>query len=209
MTLEWDKGPPPAPEDVMAFADGELGPARQEEVAEWLLSRPEAQGQVEDYRRLSRLWQSAAPPEPSPDAWAVVLARIDNEVPHSAPAPAPRRRRATWTFPALAAAAVLGGVLLSRSLLGPRVAPTSRSTPVQQDEEPFTVDIAQAHEINIVGMDARDADALVGHPPLAGALEFAEPADVKLINAEPHGDDGWVPRMGGGDVPMVVAAPPQ
>jgi anti-sigma factor RsiW len=205
MTLEWDKGPPPTPEDLMAFADGELGPTRQEAVTEWLLGRPEAQGQIEEYRRLGQLWQSVRPPEPSPDAWAAALVRIEKELPPTTPLPSRWLRRPAWTFPALAAAAILGVVLLGRSL-GPLVPSTTSTNPALQDDEPFP--IALAHEINIVGMDAHDADSLVGHPPLSGSLEFAAPADVRLLNAQPHGDDGWVPRMGEGDVSLIVAAPP-
>jgi anti-sigma factor RsiW len=206
MTLEWDKGPSPAPEELMAFADGELSPARHEEVAKWLVGQPDAQGQIEDFRRLGQLWRNAQPPEPSPQAWAAALARIENALPPSMPRFRPRSRHPAWTFPVLAAAAVLGVVLLSRSL-APVGTPTNTNGPATADEEVFP--IVAAHEINIVGMDARDADALVGHPPLSGTLEFAAPADVRLLNAQPHGDDGRIPRMGDGDVPMIVAVPHQ
>jgi anti-sigma factor RsiW len=204
MTLEWDKGQPPAPEELMAFADGELGPARHEEVAKWLVGRPDAQGQVDEFRRLGQLWRNAQPPEPSPQAWAAALARIENALPPSTPLPRPRPRRPAWTFPALAAAAVLGVVLLSRSL-APVGTPTNNNGSSTADDEPYP--IVAANEINIVGMDAQDADALVGHPPLSGTLEFAAPADVRLLNAQPHRDDGRIPQMGDGDVPMIVAVP--
>jgi hypothetical protein len=205
MTLQWDKGPPPTPEDLMAFADAELGPARQEQVAEWLLGRPEAQGQVEEYRRLHALWQSAAPPEPSAAAWAAMLVRIENELPPSTPVPRRGLRRPAWTFTTVAAAAILGAVLLGRSFWPGGQTISDNSAPPPEDE---VFPIALAHEINIVGMDAHDADSLVGHPPLSGTLEFAAPADVRLLNAQPHGDEGWVPRKADGDVSLIVAAPP-
>ena len=75
MTHEWNEKPQPAPEDLMAFADGELSPAHQEEVQQWLAAHPEALSEVEEHRRLGRLWQSAAPPEPPPEVWAATLAR--------------------------------------------------------------------------------------------------------------------------------------
>jgi hypothetical protein len=73
------------------------------------------------------------------------------------------------------------------------------------DDEPFPV--AQAHEINIVHMDAEDADALVGHPPLSTNMVFASNTDVHLVNALPAGANGLVARLENGPVPLIVTGP--
>jgi hypothetical protein len=193
MTDAWNPGPKPAPEDLMAFADGELDAARREEVAAWLAAHPEGQAEVEDFHRLAGAWQRVTPAEPSAEQWAATLARVEARVAPAGPRPAGYQRRPVWTFAGLAAAAVLGVVMLSRFL--------GSGT----EDEPFPV--AEAHEINIVHMDARDADALVGHPPLLGNMVFADNNDVHLVSAVPHGGDGRVARMEQGPVPMIVVGP--
>jgi hypothetical protein len=203
MMHELNEGPHPDPEELMAFADGELAAARQEEVAEWLAAHPEEHVQIDEFHRLTRIWQLTTPPEPAPEAWAGTLVRIESAVSIRNPLQAGGRfRRPVWTFSGLvAAAAVLGVVVLGRSL-GP--VPTSTTGESPQDEEAYPV--ASAHEVNIVRMDARDADALVGHPPLSDSLIFAAAGDVRLLNAQPH-FNGRVARMGDGSVPMIVTEP--
>jgi hypothetical protein len=192
----------PSHEELMAFADGELGPARRDEVAAWLEHHPEGRAEVEEFHRLTGLWHKHIPPEPAPAAWASVLARIETARPLRPPVPL-RRTRPAWAYSGLAAAAVLGVVLLGRNLwVG-----TPSSAPAD-DDEPFPV--AHASEINIVSMDlkeAQDADALVGHPPVLANLEFAGRDDVQLLDAAWH--DGRKAEMRDeGEVPMVVASAP-
>ncbi len=193
MTTAWNRPPDgPSHEELMAFADGELEPARREEVAAWLEHHPEDRAEVEEFHRLSALWQRYAPPEPSPAAWASALARIETARPFRQPVPEWRVRRPAWAFAAFAAAALLV-VMLGRSL----------SPEAPDDEEPFPV--ATASEVNIVSMDAHDADALVGHPPVLANLEFAGHEDVRLLNAAWH--DGRQPQLRQeGTVPLIVAS---
>jgi anti-sigma factor RsiW len=203
MTHAFHPGPKPAAEELMAYADGELDGRRREQVAQWIAGNPEAEAEVEDLRRLSRAWQLALPPEPTAQAWDAALVRIETSVPAGRPQRPALARRSTWTYSGLAAAAVIGLVLLSRSL-GPTPSPGPAGL-LADDDEPFPV--AQAHEINIVRMDARDADALVGHPPLSGNLVFADNDDVHLVHVRPLGSNGRMARMEAGSVPMIVAGP--
>jgi anti-sigma factor RsiW len=188
----------------MAFADGELQAGRHEQIAQWLASHPDGQTEIEDFRRLGRIWQQGAPEEPAPLTWATTLARIETHLPTPQPVPlATAARRHLWTYGGLAAAAVLGLVLLGRSFSPVGTTPTAAV--VAGDDEPFPV--AQAHEINIVRMEARDADALVGHPPLTGNLIFAGNSDVHLVNVRPLGAHGRTARMEAGQFPMIVVGP--
>src|SRR5436309_2861754 len=104
MAHEWDssdRGPSPA--QLMAYADGELEPGEREHVVAWLADHPAAAAEVETLRRLERLWQAAAPPEPAPEAWARALARIAT----SLPGPVPVRPRVAFR-PLLWASGVAG-----------------------------------------------------------------------------------------------------
>jgi anti-sigma factor RsiW len=193
----------PSQEELMAFADGELEPVRRDEVAAWLEHHPEGRVEVEEFRRLIGLWQRHVPPEPAPAAWASVLARIETSRPLRPAVPA-RRAYPAWAYSSLAAAAILGIVMLGRTWwIAPPVVPPPEEPAV---EEPFPV--ALASEVNIVSMDlkeARDADALVGHPPVLSNLEFAGRDDVQLLDAAWH--EGRIAQMRDeGEVPMVVAS---
>jgi anti-sigma factor RsiW len=196
MTIAWNRPPDgPTHEELMAFADGELEPARRDEVAAWLEHHPEDRAEVEEFFRLNDLWKRFAPPDPSPAAWASVLARIETARPFRPQVPEWWADRRAWTFAGLAAA-VLGAVMLGRSLWT-----DAPETPA--DEEPFPV--ALAGEVNIVSMDAHDADTLVGHPPVMANMEFAGPQDVQLLNAAWH--EGWKAQLRQeGEVPMIVAS---
>ena len=78
-----------------------------------------------------------------------------------------------------AAAAILGAVLLVRS--GWMTAPRPPSQPAEEEAYP----VAEASDVTIISMDARDVAALVvGEPPVAGELIFAQPADVRVIKCD-------------------------
>jgi anti-sigma factor RsiW len=194
MTNAWNQSPDgPSREELMAFADGELGPARRDEVAAWLEHHPEDRAEVEEHHRLDGLWKRLAPPEPSPVAWASVLARIENARPFRPRVSDRRARLRPWAFAGLAAAAV-AAVMVGRSLW---------TTGTADDEEPFPV--ALASEVVIVSMDAHDADSLVGHPPVMANMEFAGPSDVQLLEAAWH--EGRQARiLDEGAVSMIVAS---
>jgi anti-sigma factor RsiW len=74
----------PTPEQLAAFVDGEGSPAARRAVEDWLASHPEDLAFVESLRDLDQVWHDTAPPEPSEEVWAPVLARIEGGV--SAPA---------------------------------------------------------------------------------------------------------------------------
>jgi anti-sigma factor RsiW len=199
----------PSHEELMAFADGELQPARRDEVAAWLEHHPDGRAEVEEVQRLTALWRRHLPPEPAPAAWTAALARIETADPFRPPVSPWRGRRATWTYTGLAAAAVLGAVMLGRSLWvnpGGPLPEEGTSQPVAAAEEPFPV--ALASEITIVSMelkDARDVDSLVGHPPVLANMEVAGRDDVQLLDAAWH--DGRKAQMRDeGEVPMIVAS---
>jgi hypothetical protein len=177
-------------EELMAFADGELDAVRRAEVAQWLATHPDSQAEVDEHRRLAKVWQGTPPPEPSADAWAATLVRIESALPMQRRVPVRGWRRPLWALSGLAAAAVFGAVFL-----------WSGSS---KDEEEFPV--AGENEINIVSMDGKDADALVGHTPLWDMV-FATGADVRLVNAKPHGPNGRAAQLRPGDVPMIMTGP--
>jgi hypothetical protein len=202
----------PSQEELMAFADGELAPARRDEVAAWLEHHPDGRSEVEEFQRLTALWQRYLPPEPAPAAWESALVRIETAHPIRPPVSPRRARRAIWVSTGLAAAAVLGSVMLGRSLwVNPGGPPPEEgpNQPLVLAEEPFPV--AEASEITILSMelkDARDADSLVGHPPVLANMEFAGRDDVQLLDAAWH--DGRKAQMRDeGNVPMIVAAAPE
>jgi hypothetical protein len=186
----------------MAYADGELEPGEREHIEAWLADHPGAAAEVESLRRMDRLCQAAALPEPAPEAWARTLAGIET----SLPGPVTSRPRTTtrplvWASGVAVAAAVLLAVLLTR-LLGPGLPRPGDPGPVE--EEPFPV--ASAEDVNIIRMDAHDVGALVvGQPPVQeGPLEMASRNDVKVLNVEPAWPDGPVARFVQGDeIPMI------
>jgi anti-sigma factor RsiW len=203
MTHEWDRSEQgPSPARLMAYADNELEPGERARVEAWLLDHPEAAAELETLRRLERLWQAAAAPEPAPEAWAAVLARVEASLPRQVPARPRIASRLLWGASGVAAAAaVLGAVLLARSL-GPGLLPPTN--PAASAEEPFPV--ASAEDVTIISMDAHDLGALVvGQPPVQeGPLEMASRDDVKVLNVEPAWPDGPVARFVQGDeIPML------
>ena len=161
-------------------------------------NRPGADdGREADLLRLRSLLQAALPPEPDEAAWHAVLMRIhlslEGEV-------GGRSRRPLWGILGLTAAAILA-VFLARSLWTISVpAPTPRA------EEAFPV--AEADDVTIVSMDARDVAALVvGEPPVSGELVFVRPADIRVIRCERCPHSGRLARLEPGEeVPMFVSA---
>lgn len=202
----WNNGSEgPSPEEWTAYLDGELTPDERERFEAWLAERPEAAAEADGCRRLTRLWQSATPPEPSPAAWGATWGRIEGALPAPAPARGWGAGRPFRVFLGMAAAAaVLGGVLLARpfasgpgSLMGELDDALNQPLPV-----------ATAVEVNIISVGAGDADAVVAQPPVFGSFDVVSAEDVKLEEAEPALPGGKAPWMGGGPVPMIVAPAP-
>jgi hypothetical protein len=188
----------PSPEQLAAFADGELEAPCRDRVEAWLSRHPQRTAEVETLRRLMQLYHKTTPTDPSPRAWATTLAKVEAALPGAVARPAPRTSY-RWVAGLGIAAAVLGAVLLTRALRPP----ATEEPPDDQTDEPFPV--AMAHEINIIQMDATDADALaVGPPRFLGPFDFAKHADITLVKVEPSEPDGPLPWLEPGEVPMII-----
>ena len=86
----------PTPEQLAAYADGELAWADRAAVEAWLARDPAAAAEVESLRRFTQAWRDAAPSPPGPDAWSRVRSKIESGL-DAPPAPAADRR---WPRPA-------------------------------------------------------------------------------------------------------------
>ena len=195
----------PTPGQLAAHADGELGPADRARVEAWLRDHPDARAEVEAQRRLARLWQAGAPPEPGAAEWSGVLARVEAGLPAGPPAnPYPARpTRGGRHMPRLlvalagAAAGVLIAVALARLGL-PRPGPA--------------LPVAAPDDVEVLSIDGGDVGALVvGRPPVQGPLVLASAddvtvhdsgRDVDIVNPEPP-----PPNQPAGPMIMVPADP--
>jgi len=188
----------PTPEQLAAYADGELGPAERARVEAWLRDHPGARADVDAQRRLARLWQAGAPPEPAAADWSSALARVEADLTAGArPARPPARGRRSPRL--LAAAAAAAAVLLAVALA--RLALSRPALPV-----------ASPDEVEVQSIDASDVGALVvGGPPVKGPLVLASAdditvddtgRDVDIVNPEPP-----PPNQPAGPMIMVPAEP--
>jgi anti-sigma factor RsiW len=170
--------PDPSPEQLAAFFDGELDPAARTRVEAWLAGRPDAAAEIDGQRRAVRLWNDNPPPEPGPDDWAATLAGIQARLP--ARSRRPRALPRTLWLCAGLAAAVLVAALLTRLFMPAAPRPVDKHDPPVAKGPP---DAPAQEPILLVGQN-----------------------DVSIINMEPFWrDDGQVPHIGEGDVPMIVA----
>ena len=185
--------PGPSPERLAAYLDGQLGAADAARVAAWLADNPAAAEEMEGQRRLLRIWQAAPPPEPGPAAWDASLSRVAARLPTD---PRPWRvHRPLWIV-AGAAAAVFAAVLLARSFQG---GPGGADEPLP---------VAGPGDVTVLSIDARDAAGLVvAAPPVQEPIVLASQDDVSVMDVKAYrDDDGRVPHIGEGEVPMIVAA---
>jgi anti-sigma-K factor RskA len=206
MTREWTNGAgKPTPEQLAAYADGELDAASRRHCAAWLENHPEAAAEVETWRRLNRLWQASAPEEPGPAVWAATCDRIEKSLPSGPPVIVrPRRKLFLWASLLTAAAAAALTISLSARLF--HAVPGVLTDP---EEEPYPV--AEAHEVAIISMDVKDADALVvGETPIHGPLAFADFDDIILVDAKRLQHDAPQPWLVDEQLalPMIVPQPP-
>jgi hypothetical protein len=154
--------------------------------------------ELADLQRLRELFQSCGPSGPDEAAWQAVRVRIDDQLSDVRPA----RRRASrplWSVLGLAAAAVLGAVLLTRSWWSGGAISTPESS-----EEPYPV--VALEDVDIISIETHDlAGLVVGEPPVSGELVFARPEDVRVLNCKRCPKSGNHARLEPGEVPMVVA----
>jgi hypothetical protein len=219
--ISWkgDEEPAPTPEQLAAYADGELDgrpewePLRRR-IEAWLARHPEAADDLEAQRRLRRLCRATTPPEPSEAAWSHVLARLQ-QLPRTPAGGAPGRpgyglRFAAWAVAALAATAA--AVWLSLALLRPaggpelvrqaprgperREVPFKVPRPVPVEVEPFAV--ATGDEVEVLSIKGADTSTLVvGELPFSGPMVLVQAGEVEVQRVERD------VRMGSTGPPMV------
>ncbi len=186
--ISWkgDEEPTPTPEQLAAYADGELDgradfePLRRR-IEAWLMLHPEARADLEAQHGLAQLWQATTPAEPSEAAWNNVRARLE---PLPPPTLRPARsgsalRLTAWALAALTATAA--AVWLALALFRPwadrdlaRLQPRSPErqpqprAPAPEAIEPFAV--ATGDEVEILSIKGADTTTLV-----VGELPFTEP----------------------------------
>jgi hypothetical protein len=205
MTRDWTNGAKkPTPEQLAAYADGELDAVARRECADWLGDHPDAAVEVEAWRRLARVWESAVPPEPAPAAWDAALGRIEKSLPGNPRGPVRAGRRfILWSSLLATAAAAALTVSLSARLFRP--SPVGPGDPGELEPYP----VATADEVTVISMDVRDTEALVvALPPIHGPLDFAAFEDIELVQADRLHQDAEAPHL---DlqlaVPMIVPQP--
>src|SRR5262249_37476417 len=70
MKSEWiDPDHGPTPEQLAAYADGELADVNRAVVEAWLSRDAAAAAEVESLRRFTQTWRDAAPSPPGPETW--------------------------------------------------------------------------------------------------------------------------------------------
>jgi hypothetical protein len=186
----------PSPEQLAAYADGELdcpelAPLKCR-VEEWLALHPEAAAEVEGQRRLAHLWQATTPAEPAESAWTAILQRLER-LPAPRPVAGPRWWPAAWVAGILAAcaAALWLTVVLLQSGNQPELADRKQQRPAPPgktkgepklapvSEEPF--EVARGDEIEILSIRGGDTGTLpVGEVPVRGNLVLPVPGEVEV-----------------------------
>jgi hypothetical protein len=206
MTRNWHNPNRPTPAELAAWADGELEDSDAARVEAWLSAHPEDAPDAES-SRLVGLFRDHAPPEPSPAAWERTRSSIAGRT-----AAARRTRRWQVTLFCGLAAAALAGVFAAGFLLpGKKVnvggggVTTVVLPPDDDNDEPFPV--ARANEIDVLGMDARDADRVMVGNPLLDSFDVVYSDEVELVSVEIDYDEGMMPKLQLGQRhPMVIAA---
>jgi anti-sigma factor RsiW len=175
----------PKPEDLAAYVDGQLEPARRQEVESWLEDHPEAAEEIEGQRQLAALWQATTPVEPENPSWPSMLARIDAAFGRFRLLRGRNRRLIQ-----IGAAGLAAGLLLL--LWIPRGEPLAVVSP---------------DEVEIVSLRAADRVTLVvGIPPVTEPLVLASTDDIEFEGVAPA-PDGMFPSMDDQfGTPMIVPA---
>jgi hypothetical protein len=216
MKSEWidpDRGP--TPEQLAAYADGELADADRAAVEAWLSRDAATAAEVESLRRFTQAWRDAAPSPPGPETWSVVRSKI--EVSLHAPPPSPANRR--WSRRLLlgaaaaaalgaAAAAVLALVLSNAGRTPAPPAPLPDNGRFVEIEEPFAV--VGPEDVVIVSICGCDTGCLVAARPPVDSIseqELARESDLVLLNVEPHRDGSWAEMRFQDPAPTMITPP--
>jgi anti-sigma factor RsiW len=217
----------PQPEHLAAYADGQLDPALRRRVESWLRHHPEAATEIEEQRRLARLWKATRPAEPEPGAWEAVqagiaacLAQTGRRIVEAADKRGlePRIRVRPWRrlLGLVAVGGMAAGLLLVMLLPQhqgkPPVLARSSDRAKIEVEKPAAVEMLEVvapDDVEIVSLRADDRGTLVvGEPPVSEPLALASPGDVAFERIEPAAD-GMVPEVhvDEGSVTALVVAP--
>jgi hypothetical protein len=177
----------PSPDELAAYADGELRGAARARVQAWLVGHPEAAGEVAAVRSLDRLCRAAGPSLPDEAAWAKVFQSIEQQTEQDRRRPtAAWRRLARVLIPLSGAAAILLVFLFHQA--GKHQSPVA-----PEPVEPFPV--ASIDEIEIISMDDADRHALViGKPPLSEPMVLVAAGDTSEIHIQAD-VDGMKPSI--------------
>jgi hypothetical protein len=202
---------PPAPEELAAYVDGQLEPARLRDVEDWLSQHPELSAELQGHRRMARLWRRTSPETPSAARWSLLRNTIwagieDRNSPW-------RKSRRWWIAPlvvgAVAASALFAIVLVHkiRNEMNERSREFTQQSPpapeVHEPEHEPVFEVLSPDEIDIITLDLRDRHAImIGAMPLRDALALLSGDEVEGVTIEPEGS-GTAPEIGGEFNPML------
>ncbi len=197
----------PWPEILAAYLDGELDDSQRDLVEIYLRAHPEAEAELSDQEWLSRchrdFWQAVEPVPPSPVVWDRVWRQIHQRV--LAHQPVDTRRptslgRVSVTI--LVAASLLMAMTLAwipprtqgpepRSRMANALSPLPPNTLAGMDP----IELARPDEVEILSIDGfAHEQVILGESPLPELIEWASPADVRLVSIESH-PSGTAPDM--------------
>ena len=186
----------PTPEQIAAWVDGELPSGDAALVESWLADHPDARREADSMAQMTRLYRDQSLPMPSEGRWQSTFDQIR---PRVAPPPGAAWRWRLLLGLTLASAAMVGAVILSRTLW-PTPAPTREpfvQTPVlpgeEDDDEPFAV--ARLSEVHIIQMDADDADRVVTGQPIIGTMDFAGQGEIDMVRVQANSDEENTARL--------------
>ena len=189
--------PDPSPEQLAAFLDGELDAADRSRVEAWLADDRRRRRRDRRPAARTRLWGETPRPSQAPTSGRPLWLASKPACPPRCRRP--RRRPRVLGVGAAAAAAAVAAVLLSRLFHG------GPAMPIADKTDPLPV--IEPGDVVIISMDARDAAGLVVGPAARPAADPPGQPGRRVVHgrwSRPR-DDGLVPLIGEGEVPMIVA----
>src|SRR5262245_43691431 len=203
---------PPSPQQLAAYADGELDPVSRAKVADWLARHPEATAEIDAHRGIAQSAQAATPPEPGEATWNALLQRIDERTQTIKAGKKQNTvlaaQRRAWLLRRLRDVSVAAAVLLLVFLLGRRHRPEPAPAPPRAPEVVRMLRVASDDDVEILRMDGAVIRSLVvGELPLHGPIVLATPGDVNIEKIE-QDIDGMLPKNMNEPTPwapMIVA----
>lgn len=194
--MKHDPMAPPCAERLAEYYEGSLDSAQRQQVETWLADHPEVASDFIALQQMQRLFQAAAPAEPSESAWAAARDRIEQGLIH--PGAGVKSFRSGWW-----AAAVVAGVGILWMVQG-------RPTPVALPEVVEAFPVASTEDVEITSVDAAGSRALlVGAAPVQApiVLMVAGDARLKSVAIEPDGQFPEVRMAPGEQAPPMIVGP--